>query len=130
MGIRPSAPSRRCGSRSTASWRCFTGPCPLRSTALAVGGRIVVLAYHSLEDRIVKRALAAGARSTGPLELPVELPEHAPVLRLLTRGAETASAQEIEANPRAASVRLRAAERVRAGRGGVAGSVTRRGDAA
>jgi 16S rRNA (cytosine1402-N4)-methyltransferase len=87
---------------------------PAAIGALAVGGRIVVLAYHSLEDRIVKRALAEGARSTAPAGLPVELPEHAPRLRLLTRGAETADEQETAVNPRAASVRLRAAERVRA----------------
>ena len=98
---------------------------PAAVDALAVGGRIVVLAYHSLEDRIVKRVLAAGARSTAPPGLPVELPEHAPVLRLLTRGAETASPAEIEENPRAASVRLRAAERIRAG-GATAGRRTDR----
>jgi len=87
-------------------------------SVLDVGGRIVVLAYHSLEDRIVKRALAEQARSTAPPGLPVELPEHAPRLRLLTRGAETASPEEVSANPRAASVRLRAAERIaRAGAG-------------
>jgi 16S rRNA (cytosine1402-N4)-methyltransferase len=103
---------------------------PAAVGALAVGGRIVVLAYHSLEDRIVKHVLVTGARSTAPPDLPVELPEHAAVLRLLTRGAESASAEEIEDNPRAASVRLRAAVRVRAGAGGVAGSAMRRGDAA
>jgi 16S rRNA (cytosine1402-N4)-methyltransferase len=81
--------------------------------ALAVGGRVVVMSYHSLEDRIVKRVLGAGARSTAPAGLPVELPEHAPVLRLLTRGAESATEAEVAANPRAASVRLRAAERLR-----------------
>jgi 16S rRNA (cytosine1402-N4)-methyltransferase len=103
---------------------------PAAVDALGVGGRIVVLAYHSLEDRIVKRVLVAGARSTTPPGLPVELPEHAPVLRLLTRGgAESAPEQEIETNPRAASVRLRAAERVRAGGGGVADQAARRGDA-
>jgi 16S rRNA (cytosine1402-N4)-methyltransferase len=88
---------------------------PAAVEALAVGGRVVVLAYHSLEDRIAKRTLAVGATSTAPAGLPVELPEHAPYLRLLTRGAETASESEIAENPRAASVRLRAAERVRPG---------------
>jgi 16S rRNA (cytosine1402-N4)-methyltransferase len=88
---------------------------PAAVEALAVGGRVVVLAYHSLEDRIAKRTLASGAASTAPAGLPVELPEHAPYLRLLTRGAETASEAEIAENPRAASVRLRAAERVRPG---------------
>ena len=81
--------------------------------ALAVNGRLVVLAYHSLEDRMVKQELAAGARSSTPVGLPVELPEGAPYLRLLTRGAEEAGPSEVEDNPRAASVRLRAAERVR-----------------
>ena len=86
---------------------------PAAVDALAVGGRIVVLAYHSLEDRLVKRELAARARSTTPQDLPVELPGHGPELRLVTRGAEVARDEEIAENPRAASVRLRAAERVR-----------------
>ena len=86
---------------------------PAAIDALAVGGRIVVLAYHSLEDRIVKRELARRARSSTPLGLPVELPDHGPELRLLVRGAEQASPDEITENPRAASVRLRAAVRVR-----------------
>lgn len=90
---------------------------PAAVGALAVGGRIVVESYQSLEDRIVKRVLAEGARSTTPVDLPVELPEHAPELRLLTRGAETADEAETAANPRATSVRLRAAERVRPPRG-------------
>jgi 16S rRNA (cytosine1402-N4)-methyltransferase len=80
---------------------------------LGVGGRIAVLSYHSLEDRITKRVLAEGARSRAPEGLPVELPEHAAYLRLLTRGAEEATQQEQAANPRSASVRLRAAERTR-----------------
>ncbi len=86
---------------------------PTAIEALALNGRIVVLAYHSLEDRIVKRELAARSRSTTPLDLPVELPGHGPELRLLVRGAEQASEDEINVNPRAASVRLRAAVRVR-----------------
>ncbi len=86
---------------------------PAALGALAVGGRIVVLSYHSLEDRIVKQALAAGATSSAPPDLPV-VPEHLqPWLRLITRGAESASADEVAENPRAASVRLRAAERTR-----------------
>jgi 16S rRNA (cytosine1402-N4)-methyltransferase len=88
-----------------------TMPASIRS--LAVGGRIVVLSYHSLEDRIVKQALVAAANSSAPLELPFELPEHAPVLRLLVKGAEAATSEEIAINPRAASVRLRAAEKIR-----------------
>jgi 16S rRNA (cytosine1402-N4)-methyltransferase len=86
---------------------------PAALDALAVGGRIVVLAYQSLEDRIVKRALTAATTSTVPPDLPF-LPEGSePPLRLLVRGSEEASETEIAANPRAASVRLRAAERVR-----------------
>ena len=66
--------------------------CPAAVDALAVGGRIVVLAYHSLEDRLVKQRLRRAARtSSTPPGLPVELPEHAPYLRLLTRGAEAPS---------------------------------------
>jgi 16S rRNA (cytosine1402-N4)-methyltransferase len=80
---------------------------------LPVGGRIVVLAYQSLEDRIIKRALAEAAASTTPAGLPVELPEHAAQFRLLVKGAELASDEERARNPRATSVRLRAAERVR-----------------
>jgi 16S rRNA (cytosine1402-N4)-methyltransferase len=86
---------------------------PAAIDAIAVGGRVVVLSYHSLEDRFVKRTFAAGATSTAPSGLPVELPEHAPRLRLLTRGAEQPDAGEIAVNPRAASARLRAVERVR-----------------
>ncbi len=85
---------------------------PAALDALAPGGRVVVLSYHSLEDRIVKRALAERAKSRTPVELPVELPGHGPELRLLTRGAEVAGEQETATNPRAASVRLRAAERI------------------
>ncbi|MGK3953152.1 16S rRNA (cytosine(1402)-N(4))-methyltransferase RsmH [Microbacterium sp. I2] len=80
---------------------------------LPVGGRIVVLAYQSLEDRLVKRALAEATASTAPAGLPVELPEHAPRFRLLVKGAELASDEERATNPRATPVRLRAAERVR-----------------
>lgn len=86
---------------------------PAALDALAVGGRLVVLAYHSLEDRMVKRELAPRSASTTPLDLPVELPGHGPELRVLTRGAEVAGDDEIAHNPRAASVRLRAAERIR-----------------
>ncbi|HEX5994800.1 MAG TPA: 16S rRNA (cytosine(1402)-N(4))-methyltransferase RsmH [Jiangellales bacterium] len=86
---------------------------PAAVSAIGVGGRIVVLSYHSLEDRLTKRVFAAAAHSTAPRGLPVELPEHRPALRLITRGAETPDADEISANPRAASAKLRAAERLR-----------------
>jgi 16S rRNA (cytosine1402-N4)-methyltransferase len=85
---------------------------PAAVDALAVGGRIAVLSYHSLEDRITKRTFAAGATSSSPAGLPVERPEDAAYLRLLTRGAEEPSEGEVAANPRAASARLRAAERI------------------
>jgi 16S rRNA (cytosine1402-N4)-methyltransferase len=88
------------------------GALPAALDALALGGRMVVLSYHSLEDRITKQALAVRARSTGPVDLPVELPGTGPTLRLLSRGAELPGEAEVAANPRAASVRLRAAERI------------------
>jgi 16S rRNA (cytosine1402-N4)-methyltransferase len=88
---------------------------PAAVDALAVGGRVVVMSYHSLEDRIAKQVLARGARSEVPPDLPVVPEAHQPLLRLLTRGAEQADADEVAANPRARSVRLRAAERVRPG---------------
>jgi 16S rRNA (cytosine1402-N4)-methyltransferase len=86
---------------------------PRAIDALAVGGRMVVMAYQSLEDRIVKRILQAGSSSSAPAGLPVELPEHRPDLKLLIRGAELAGDEEKAANPRATPVRLRAIERVR-----------------
>ncbi len=86
---------------------------PAAIDALAVGGRIVVMSYQSLEDRLAKRALSDRAKSTAPVDLPVVPAGHEPELRLLTRGAEVATADEIARNPRAASVKLRAAERVR-----------------
>jgi 16S rRNA (cytosine1402-N4)-methyltransferase len=86
---------------------------PAAIDALRVGGRIVVLAYQSLEDRIVKRFLAAGASVSAPPDLPVVPESAAPRLRLLTRGAEKPDPQEVADNPRAAPARLRAAERIR-----------------
>jgi 16S rRNA (cytosine1402-N4)-methyltransferase len=86
---------------------------PAAIEAIRLGGRVVVLAYQSLEDRIVKRAFAAGAVNTSPPGLPVELPGHAPYLRLLTQGAEQPDDDEIALNPRAASARLRAVERIK-----------------
>jgi 16S rRNA (cytosine1402-N4)-methyltransferase len=85
---------------------------PAALDALAVGGRIVVMAYQSLEDRIVKRSFAAATTSSSPSDLPVELPGHAARFALVTRGAERADEAEIERNPRSAAVRLRAIERV------------------
>jgi 16S rRNA (cytosine1402-N4)-methyltransferase len=86
---------------------------PSAMDALAVGGRIVVMSYQSLEDRLVKQAFAAASASTAPAGLPVELPEHAPRFRILTKGAELADDEERARNPRAIPVRLRAAEKLR-----------------
>ena len=72
-----------------------------------------MLAYHSLEDRLVKRALVSGASTTVPDDLPFVPAGHEPQLRLLTRGAERPTADEVERNSRAASARLRAAVRIR-----------------
>ncbi|WGD36476.1 16S rRNA (cytosine(1402)-N(4))-methyltransferase RsmH [Lysinibacter sp. HNR] len=87
---------------------------PAAINTLAVGGRLVVMSYHSLEDRMIKHDLLAQATSTAPPDLPVELPEHLPELKLLTRGAEQASEEERRLNPRSQSVRLRAAMRIAA----------------
>jgi 16S rRNA (cytosine1402-N4)-methyltransferase len=88
---------------------------PAAIEAIGVGGRVVVMAYHSLEDRLTKQAFNAVTRSDLPPDLPFVPEGHEPALRLLTRGAEKASAAEVEQNPRAASVRLRAVERTRTG---------------
>ncbi|WP_142279401.1 16S rRNA (cytosine(1402)-N(4))-methyltransferase RsmH [Mycobacterium arosiense] len=85
---------------------------PAALDALAVGGRIVVMAYQSLEDRIVKRLFAQAVASRSPVDLPVELPGHEPRFRSLTHGADRADATEIERNPRSAAVRLRALQRM------------------
>lgn len=89
------------------------GVLPAAVDALAVGGQLAVLSYHSLEDRLVKRTLAAGAEAQVPRGIPV-VPEHLqPQLELITRGAERPTPAEIESNPRAASARLRIAKRMR-----------------
>lgn len=86
---------------------------PAAVDAIGVGGRVVVESYHSLEDRLVKRVFADATRLDVPDDLPF-VPEGAePSYRLVTRGSEQATAEEIEENPRAASVRLRAIERIR-----------------
>jgi 16S rRNA (cytosine1402-N4)-methyltransferase len=75
------------------------------------GGRVAVLAYHSLEDRIAKRAFADAARGCiCPPELPVCACGREPWVRALTRGAEVPGPEEVARNPRARSARLRAVE--------------------
>ena len=86
---------------------------PAALDALAVGGRIVVMSYQSLEDRIVKSALVARSTSEVPVDLPFVPAGAQPEFALLVRGSVKASDSEIAENPRAASVRLRAAERSR-----------------
>ena len=90
---------------------------PAAIDAITVGGRVVVEAYHSLEDRLVKQAFTRATASTVPDDLPFVPAGSEPALRLVTRGAEKAGQAEIDQNPRAASVRLRAIERVRDDRG-------------
>ncbi len=87
---------------------------PSALSVLGVGGRIVVMSYHSLEDRIVKDIFAAGSRSSAPKGFPVELEEHKAQLKRLTKGTEVPTEAEIAENPRAASAKLRAVERIRA----------------
>jgi 16S rRNA (cytosine1402-N4)-methyltransferase len=85
---------------------------PAAIDSIGTGGRVVVESYHSLEDRLVKQAFTAATRSEVPEDLPF-IPEGSePAFRLVTRGSEKASPDEIAENPRAASVRLRAIERV------------------
>jgi len=93
---------------------------PAAIDAIAVGGRVVVESYHSLEDRLVKQAFAAATKVDVPPDLPFVPPDREPALRLVTRGAERADDEEIAANPRAASVRLRAVERIRPSNRGAA----------
>jgi 16S rRNA (cytosine1402-N4)-methyltransferase len=85
---------------------------PAALDALRIGGRVVFMSYQSLEDKVVKQALAPRVLSATPVGLPVELPGMGPEFKLLTRGSEKASDTEIEQNPRSAPVRMRAAERI------------------
>ncbi|WP_029068828.1 16S rRNA (cytosine(1402)-N(4))-methyltransferase RsmH [Jonesia quinghaiensis] len=86
---------------------------PAAVEALSVGGRLLVESYHSLEDRMTKQEFARGITSSAPPGLPVEPETHKPYLSAITRGAEKADSEELERNPRSASVRLRAIERLR-----------------
>lgn len=79
---------------------------------LRMDGRALFMAYHSLEDKIVKRELSERIASRTPAGLPVELPGHGPEFAAVTRGAEKASPEEIDHNPRSASVRVRCVRRI------------------
>jgi len=81
---------------------------------LMVGGRLVVMSFQSLEDRIVKEIFAEASTSKSPRNLPIELPEYAAKFSLVFRSSQTPSEEELASNPRSASVRLRAIERVAA----------------
>ena len=87
---------------------------PAALAALAIGGRLVVMSYQSLEDRIVKNFFTQATKSMTPLALPVELPNSAASYRLLFNGSAVADAKEQESNPRSQSMRLRAIERLSA----------------
>ena len=87
---------------------------PAALTALAIGGRLVVMSYQSLEDRIVKNFFTQATKSMTPIALPVELPNSAASYRLVFNGSAVADAKEQESNPRSQSMRLRAIERLSA----------------
>ncbi len=87
---------------------------PAALEVLSPGGRVVVLAYHSLEDRITKHEFARATTTDVPRDLPFVPAGHEAKFKLVTRGAEMATAGEIEDNSRARSVRLRVVERLAA----------------
>jgi 16S rRNA (cytosine1402-N4)-methyltransferase len=115
------APARRTGGHPAkriavnAELDSLSEALPAALAALRDGGRIVVMSYQSLEDRIVKTTFTEATASRSPAGLPVELPGYEPEFTAITRGAERADAAEIERNPRSAPVRLRALQRVTPG---------------
>ena len=92
----------------------LTRAIPAALSVLTISGRLVVMSYQSLEDKIVKSAIATVCKSGTPLGLPIDLPNSAAKYRLLIAGSESASNEEIIDNPRAQSMRLRAVERLAA----------------
>ena len=87
---------------------------PVALDLLTIGGRVVVLSFQSLEDRIVKEIFVERSTSKTPRNLPVELPEFAAKFALVSKSGETPTEEELARNPRSASVRLRAIEKVAA----------------
>ena len=87
---------------------------PAALSALSIGGRLVVMSYQSLEDRIVKGCFANVTKSSTPRGLPVELPNSAASYKLLLSSSQGADENEQISNPRSQSMRLRAIERVAA----------------
>lgn len=92
----------------------ITRALPSALKLLGIGGRLVVMSFQSLEDRIVKDLFVASTTSGTPRDLPFELPELAAKFSLVIKGSETPGVQELKENSRSASVRLRAIERVAA----------------
>ena len=121
----PAAPRRTGGNPAKRTFQALriavndelgvlTRAIPASLDALVVGGRLVVMSFQSLEDRIVKEFFVAASESRTPRELPVEIPELAAKFMLVVRGSEIPSEAELTENPRSQSVRLRAIERVAA----------------
>ncbi|MBC7596863.1 MAG: 16S rRNA (cytosine(1402)-N(4))-methyltransferase RsmH [Kineosporiaceae bacterium] len=92
----------------------LTRALPASLDTLELGGRVVALAYHSLEDRLVKQVFARVTKSNAPRDLPIVPVHMLPKFKLVTRGSEQAAEVEIADNRRAQSVRLRAVERIAA----------------
>jgi 16S rRNA (cytosine1402-N4)-methyltransferase len=92
----------------------ITRAIPQALDLIEVGGRVVVMSFQSLEDKIVKEFFVEASTSKSPRNLPMDLPEFAAKFALVIKASEKASESEQEANPRSTSVRLRAIERVAA----------------
>ena len=92
----------------------ITRALPIALDLITVGGRVVVMSFQSLEDRIVKEIFVDRTTSKTPRNLPVDLPEFAAKFAMVSKSGETPTEQELSDNPRSASVRLRAIEKVAA----------------
>jgi len=92
----------------------ITRAIPQALNLVEVGGRVVVMSFQSLEDKIVKEFFVEASTSKSPRNLPIELPEYAAKFSLVIKASEKASQAEQDENSRSTSVRLRAIERVAA----------------